>query len=86
MDPFTTRVSHTLDDMSNTTAPPYMSMAMLYADTDFSKLSWLELQYASFYLWIDNPVIATGLLSFLLHEVNFNVHASVLRFLQLTTI
>ena len=55
--------------MSNTTATPYHDAGLLYANTDFSKLTWLELQWASWYLWIGNPVLATGLASFLLHEV-----------------
>lgn len=46
---------------------------MLYANTDFSKLSWLETQWASWYLWIDNPIIATGLMSFLMHEVSLMI-------------
>ncbi|KAB5588949.1 C-4 methylsterol oxidase [Ceratobasidium theobromae] len=43
----------------------------LYAagGTDFSKLSWLESNWAAWYLWIGDPVIATGLMSFLLHEI-----------------
>ena len=43
--------------------------ADLYAGTDFSSLSWLEQQWVAWYVWIGNPVIATGLMSFLLHEV-----------------
>lgn len=42
----------------------------IYADTDFSSLNWFEKQWASWYLLIGNPVVATGLASFLLHEVN----------------
>ncbi|KAH8105301.1 C4-methyl sterol oxidase [Cristinia sonorae] len=55
--------------MSNSTSTAYSATAQLYANTDFSKLTWLEFQWASFYLWIDNPIIATGLMSFLLHEI-----------------
>ncbi|TCD67712.1 C-4 sterol methyl oxidase [Steccherinum ochraceum] len=55
--------------MSNSTATPYVSAAMLYANTDFTKLTWFELQWVGFYLWIDNPSVATGLMSFLLHEL-----------------
>jgi len=40
-----------------------------YKGTDFSSLSWLEKQWAAWYIWIGNPAIATGLMSFLLHEV-----------------
>ncbi|KAI0791411.1 C4-methyl sterol oxidase [Abortiporus biennis] len=55
--------------MSNSTGLGYTPASALYANTDFSKLSWLETQWAAWYLWIDNPVIATGLMSFLLHEI-----------------
>jgi hypothetical protein len=41
----------------------------LYAGTDFSTLNWVERQWMSWYLLIGDPVIATGLASFLLHEV-----------------
>jgi len=37
--------------------------------TDFSSLSWFEQQWVAWYVWIGNPVIATGLMSFLMHEV-----------------
>ena len=43
--------------------------SLLYANTDFTKLNWLEAQWAAWYLWIGNPILATGLASFLLHEV-----------------
>jgi methylsterol monooxygenase len=41
----------------------------LYVGTDFASLNWVERQWASWYLLIGDPVIATGLASFLLHEV-----------------
>ena len=41
----------------------------LYAGTDFSSLNWVERQWVNWYLLIGDPVIATGLVSFLLHEV-----------------
>ncbi|KAF9467643.1 hypothetical protein BDZ94DRAFT_1232989 [Collybia nuda] len=41
----------------------------LYAGTDFSSLNWLEQQWVWWYVTIGNPVIATGLMSFLLHEI-----------------
>lgn len=71
--------------MSNSTAPIHESAAFLYANTDFSKLNWLELQWAAWYLWIDNPIIATGLMSFLLHEVRHIVflHISPQKFTKL---
>ncbi|KAF8151726.1 C4-methyl sterol oxidase [Crassisporium funariophilum] len=40
----------------------------LYGGTDFSSLTWFEQQWAAWYIWIGNPIIATGLMSFLLHE------------------
>lgn len=45
------------------------STAELYANTDFSQLNWFEMQWVNWYLWIDNPILATGLMSFVLHEV-----------------
>jgi len=53
----------------NSTAPVYEPADVLYSNTDFSKLNWVETQWAAWYLWIGNPVIATGLMSFLLHEI-----------------
>ena len=41
----------------------------LYENVDFTTLSWIELKWAQWYLLFDDPAIATGLLSFLLHEV-----------------
>ncbi|KZT33350.1 sterol desaturase [Sistotremastrum suecicum HHB10207 ss-3] len=43
--------------------------AHLYANTDFSQLNWFEMQWVNWYLWIDNPILATGLMSFVLHEI-----------------
>ena len=59
----------------NSTAPAYESADVLYANTDFSQLNWLEAKWAAWYLWIGNPVIATGLMSFLLHEVRCSLNA-----------
>lgn len=42
-----------------------------YSGTEFSSLSWLEQQWLAWYVRIGNPVVATGLMSFLLHEVDF---------------
>ncbi|KAL0948231.1 hypothetical protein HGRIS_010831 [Hohenbuehelia grisea] len=41
----------------------------LYGNTDLASLNWLERQWVAWYIWIGNPVIATGLASFLLHEI-----------------
>jgi hypothetical protein len=51
-----------------TTAQTYYELA--YAGTDFDSLSWLEQQWVAWYIWIGNPIIATGLMSFLMHEVH----------------
>lgn len=51
-------------NFANATAVP-----SVYANTDFTSLSWLEHQWVAWYVWIGNPIIATGLMSFLLHEV-----------------
>lgn len=48
---------------------PTASELYASAGTDFSQLNWMEQFWASWYLYFDNPVIATGLASFLLHEV-----------------
>jgi len=54
--------------MTNSTAPAHLSSDLLYAHTDFSKLNWAENLWVQWYLLIGNPVLATGLMSFLLHE------------------
>ncbi|KAF8752773.1 sterol oxidase [Rhizoctonia solani] len=57
--------------MNSTTLGHHASAQELYAaaGTDFSNLSWLETQWAAWYIWIGNPIIATGLMSFIMHEV-----------------
>ncbi|KAF9510473.1 hypothetical protein BS47DRAFT_1331664 [Hydnum rufescens UP504] len=49
----------------------HASAAALYAQagTEFSSLNWFEHLWVSWYLWLENPVIATGLMSFALHEL-----------------
>ena len=44
----------------------------LYDDLglDYTSLNWAEQQWVAWYKWIDNPVVATGLMSFLMHEVS----------------
>jgi len=37
--------------------------------SDLSSLNWFEQQWVAWYVWIGNPIIATGLMSFLMHEV-----------------
>lgn len=48
----------------------------LYAGTDFSSLSYLEQKWVWWYVTIGNPIVATGLMSFLLHEVRPRVSLS----------
>lgn len=57
--------------MNSTVSSAHPTAQQLYANagTDFSNLTWLEAQWVAWYLWIGNPIIATGLASFLLHEV-----------------
>lgn len=42
----------------------------LYPGVDLLGLNWLERTWASYYIWMGNPVLATGLLSFVIHEVS----------------
>ena len=42
----------------------------LYGGLDLEDLGWLERTWASYYIWMGNPVIATGVMSFLMHEVS----------------
>ncbi|EIW52980.1 C4-methyl sterol oxidase [Trametes versicolor FP-101664 SS1] len=55
--------------MNSTAMPGHPTAAMLYANTDMSSLNWFETQWVNWYLWLGNPILATGLASFLLHEV-----------------
>lgn len=41
----------------------------LYTAVDFSSLSWFQKQWASWYILIGDPSIATGLMSFIMHEI-----------------
>ncbi|KAJ3505106.1 hypothetical protein NLJ89_g7584 [Agrocybe chaxingu] len=45
------------------------ALTELYAGTDFSALNWFEQQWVAWYIYIGNPIVATGLMSFLLHEI-----------------
>lgn len=46
-------------------------IAQLYStlNLDYTQLTWLERQWMAWYLWIGNPLLATGIASFILHEV-----------------
>ncbi len=48
-----------------------LTAAQLYASSnvDSAQLNWFESQWMAWYLWIGNPLIATGIASFILHEV-----------------
>ena len=48
-----------------------LTASQLYANSniDFAQLNWFESQWMAWYLWIGNPLIATGIASFILHEV-----------------
>jgi hypothetical protein len=52
-------------------SPSHLTASQLYAtlNVDYSQINWFESQWMAWYLWIGNPVIATGLASLLLHEV-----------------
>lgn len=41
----------------------------LYANVDVAALNVLERAWMDYYTWFDNPVIATGVMAFLMHEV-----------------
>ncbi|GAA5994991.1 methylsterol monooxygenase [Rhodotorula paludigena] len=41
----------------------------LYQGVDFSQLNFLERAWASWYSYIGNPILATGIMSFVMHEV-----------------
>lgn len=41
----------------------------LYGDVTLDNLSWLERTWAAYYIWMGNPTLATGLMSFMVHEV-----------------
>ncbi|KAF8206324.1 C-4 methyl sterol oxidase [Mycena galopus ATCC 62051] len=43
----------------------------MYPDVDFVSLSWLEQQWMVWYIYIGNPILATGLMTFPLHEIMY---------------
>lgn len=43
--------------------------AALYQDTNYAKLNMFEKGWVNWYVWWDNPIIATGVMSFVLHEL-----------------
>lgn len=50
-------------------AAAHEAASHLYAEVDFTTLSWLERLWVSWYLWFGNPTIATGVMSFIFHEL-----------------
>lgn len=54
---------------SNVTGPAIQSAEYLYRNTDPSKLNLLENLWMQWYLYFGDPTIATGVMSFCLHEV-----------------
>jgi len=57
--------------LNATAVAHHPTAAELYTNTDFSSLNWLEANWAAWYLWIGDPVLATGIMSFLLHEIMY---------------
>ncbi|KAH9167211.1 hypothetical protein EDB89DRAFT_2125825 [Lactarius sanguifluus] len=51
-------------------SPHQLTASQLYAgsNVDYTQINWFEKQWMAWYLWIGNPVIATGLAALLLHE------------------
>jgi hypothetical protein len=48
----------------------------VYGATDLSQLNWLERTWACYYIYMGNSIIATGLMSFVLHEVSKAIHCA----------
>ena len=42
----------------------------LYGDLNMDHLNWLERQWAAYYIWMGNALLATGVMSFVMHEVS----------------
>ncbi|EJT98218.1 hypothetical protein DACRYDRAFT_24694 [Dacryopinax primogenitus] len=56
--------------MNSTLAAPLSEIAHYYlTQVDVSSLNIFEKAWMSWYMWWDNPVLATGLMSFIMHEV-----------------
>ncbi|KAJ7585361.1 hypothetical protein C8J56DRAFT_1052666 [Mycena floridula] len=53
----------------NSTIPSLSSYETLYGLTDYTSLSWLEQNWVAWYVWFNNPIIATGVATFLVHEI-----------------
>jgi len=48
-----------------------LTASQLYTSSniDLAQLNWFERHWMAWYMWIGNPLIATGIASFILHEV-----------------
>jgi methylsterol monooxygenase len=55
--------------MSPNNTIPLSQLQLSYSTTDFSSLNWFEKQWAAWYIAIGNPIVATGLIGFLVHEI-----------------
>lgn len=42
----------------------------LYGGIDIASLNWFEQLWANYYIYMGNAILATGVMSFLLHEVS----------------
>lgn len=62
-------VSYVSDLFTNATQFLAPEVTNLYAGVDTSSLNTLELLWMSWYKLFKSPVVATGVMSFLLHEV-----------------
>ena len=51
--------------------------ADLYQGTDVTQLNWAERAWMDWYLYWGNPVLATGVMSFVLHEVSCDAGSGV---------
>lgn len=56
----------------------------LYAGTDIGALNFLEKAWMQWYMYWGNPVIATGIMSFLLHEVCSTVENMYARYMLIS--
>lgn len=44
----------------------------LYGDINLASLNWFERTWANYYIFMGNAILATGVMSFLLHEASIN--------------
>lgn len=72
MDVFTQSAAGLVNQTFNAAFNPPANLygADLYTGTDPSSLNILERAWMQWYIYFNNPVIATGVMSFLLHEVS----------------